>query len=803
MGKPGELYLLSDKSLPQAIIPGLISYCPSIDLVALSTTENHVSVYRLNGQLVYGVAQKPNDLRVDSLHWKPNGKLFAVAWSDGCVRLINAESGKTVHQFTNDHQVSKVTCMGWCSNKMINSTASSFCYISKEIEKFMQNENSDFLEDQVLPLDLPRDVSLIDIETSLPKLSTLPAGGDSEDIFCTRSSLDALISPFDPKDNDAVDVMIFGTKEGKIHIIIYDSFFIGSFESPLSVKGSACYLTLHSSQEHSSTHALIFKHPDTENLFFVTMDLRFISASNRYLSLLASRSTALQNLLRYINQVQALILAEWKASRELPDKFLRSINETLNQNYQCGIVQALCHSLATGHIYPPVKEWLMHEISERGHKRWEKAVLTGLGNLKRIIHENMLPALERFTVILSRFIGIAKFQPLNETVGFTSQHISLLMDTIACLHLIFSKILSQVVDEIDLFTYFSAWIRYEIDKLTSDFSSTLAEDTTEKESLIDHSKVFFYLQTILTCTPLADHFRESLSLDDTSEFSQTQEPLFEIISQHLKNKNQGLDYNKSVLSVKFHCDELSIKAVNLFQRIAGSEKCNVIFGKEIPIGIAEPHTPMDLRLEMKDMSTFPSYFAFVPKGMPNCVRVVRVKIPLKKDDSLYDCLESFTIQLGEGSVEDIKYFDGDSLFILWKSDQESTKLLNLPYKEAVKATSLQATNYVELTSDLKLEYSPYIHTPSYNSLSASNITRPDIFIETKNVTKYFSKYEIPSEDHQFKPEYLSVRKILGKNHYQHYEQMTKLKTNTEDDQRIILLDQGGFHYRVYSTTKTI
>ncbi|KHJ35645.1 putative anaphase-promoting complex component cut20 apc4 [Erysiphe necator] len=731
MGKPGELYLLSDKSLPQAIIPGLISYCPSIDLVALSTTENHVSVYRLNGQLVYGVAQKPNDLRVDSLHWKPNGKLFAVAWSDGCVRLINAESGKTVHQFTNDHQVSKVTCMGWCSNKMINSTASSFCYISKEIEKFMQNENSDFLEDQVLPLDLPRDVSLIDIETSLPKLSTLPAGGDSEDIFCTRSSLDALISPFDPKDNDAVDVMIFGTKEGKIHIIIYDSFFIGSFESPLSVKG------------------------------------------------------------------------KWKASRELPDKFLRSINETLNQNYQCGIVQALCHSLATGHIYPPVKEWLMHEISERGHKRWEKAVLTGLGNLKRIIHENMLPALERFTVILSRFIGIAKFQPLNETVGFTSQHISLLMDTIACLHLIFSKILSQVVDEIDLFTYFSAWIRYEIDKLTSDFSSTLAEDTTEKESLIDHSKVFFYLQTILTCTPLADHFRESLSLDDTSEFSQTQEPLFEIISQHLKNKNQGLDYNKSVLSVKFHCDELSIKAVNLFQRIAGSEKCNVIFGKEIPIGIAEPHTPMDLRLEMKDISTFPSYFAFVPKGMPNCVRVVRVKIPLKKDDSLYDCLESFTIQLGEGSVEDIKYFDGDSLFILWKSDQESTKLLNLPYKEAVKATSLQATNYVELTSDLKLEYSPYTHTPSYNSLSASNITRPDIFIETKNVTKYFSKYEIPSEDHQFKPEYLSVRKILGKNHYQHYEQMTKLKTNTEDDQRIILLDQGGFHYRVYSTTKTI
>lgn len=801
MEKQKELFLISDKSLSQIVKPGLISYCPSIDLVALCTVENHVSVYRLNGQLVYGAAQKPNDLQVDSIQWKPNGKLFATAWSDGYVRLICAESCKTVHQFSNDHQVSKVTCMGWCSNKTINSTASNCINDIRGIEKLIQDDNKDFCEDPSLLLDLPRDLSLIDIEISLPKLSTLPAGGDSDDIFCTRSSLDALISPFDPKDNYAVDVMVFGTKEGRIQIIIYDSFFIGSFESPVSVNGSSCFLTLHSSQEYSSTHALIFKHPETENLFFVAMDLRFISASNGNLSLLASRSTALQNLLRYVFQVQTLMFTEWKASRELPDKFLRSINETLNEEYKCDIVQALCHSLATGHVYPPVKEWLMHEISERGHKRWEKAVLSGLGNLKRIIHENMLPALDRFTVILSRFFGIAKFQPIGVGIGFTCQHISLLMDTIACLHLLSSKILSQVVDEIDLFISFSAWLRYGIDQLTSDFSSTLADDTTDKESLIDHSKVFFYIQTILTCTPLADHFTDSPSLEEFKTFSQAPTPMFESVSQHLKKQRQGLVYKKSILCLKFHCDELSIRATSLFKGIAGSEKCNVIFGKQCPIGMAEPDSPMDLKLAMQDLSTFPSYFAFVPKGMPHCVRIIRVKLSLQNGISSYDCLGSYTVQLGEGSIKDIKFFDENDLLVLWRFDQESTKLLNLPYREADKATIHQAANYTELTNDLNLKYSPFIPNSPLNPSHAADISKPDIFIKTQNVPQLFSKYEIPSEEIQFKPENLCVRKKFDGNQYQHLELMTKSKST--DNQRIVLLDQERFRYKVFSTSRIL
>jgi anaphase-promoting complex subunit 4 len=185
-------------------------------------------------------------------------------------------------------------------------------------------------------------------------------------VFSSRSSLDALFRPFDPKDNDAVDVMVVGTKEGHIHLTIYDSFVIGSFESPLLVEGERPYLVLHASNEQYSTHGLLMKSPGPIGaLYIVPMDLRFISASSQYLSLLASRSTALQNLLRYINQVQGLMASEWKATQELPGRFLRNINETLGGKGNRDIVQALYHSVAIGDTFPEVREWLVDELAER------------------------------------------------------------------------------------------------------------------------------------------------------------------------------------------------------------------------------------------------------------------------------------------------------------------------------------------------------------------------------------------------------------------------------------------------------
>jgi anaphase-promoting complex subunit 4 len=164
--------------------------------------------------------------------------------------------------------------------------------------------------------------------------------------------------------------MVVGTRDGHIHLSIYDSFLVGLFPPLLSSSGAddiKAQMILHAAHKFYSTHALLLNSSSNSkhSLYFVQMDLRFVSASSEYLSLLASRSTTLENLLRYINQVQTLMSTEWQASQDLPRKFLRNINETLQERHGCDVVQAMYHSVATGHTFPVMREWLVDELAER------------------------------------------------------------------------------------------------------------------------------------------------------------------------------------------------------------------------------------------------------------------------------------------------------------------------------------------------------------------------------------------------------------------------------------------------------
>lgn len=49
------LSLVAEKSLPTKCKPNLLTYCPTMDLIALvSAQDEQLSVYRLNGQRVFG-----------------------------------------------------------------------------------------------------------------------------------------------------------------------------------------------------------------------------------------------------------------------------------------------------------------------------------------------------------------------------------------------------------------------------------------------------------------------------------------------------------------------------------------------------------------------------------------------------------------------------------------------------------------------------------------------------------------------------------------------------------------------------
>lgn len=188
-------------------------------------------------------------------------------------------------------------------------------------------------------------------------------------VFTLRTGIEFLFQSPNPEDYDRINVMIVGTSDGKLQLSIHDSFIIGNFLCPISDTPKPLQLLGHTSHPQVPTHVLLLaeKHKDPEEIVLVPMDLPFILSSPINLSLLASKLTTLQKLLRYLKQTQLHMQVEYKNTRELPNRFIRSVAGDLEgmEDGPMDIISALYHTVMTGHAHEPVREWLVDSLAER------------------------------------------------------------------------------------------------------------------------------------------------------------------------------------------------------------------------------------------------------------------------------------------------------------------------------------------------------------------------------------------------------------------------------------------------------
>jgi anaphase-promoting complex subunit 4 len=234
-------------------------------------------------------------------------------------------------------------------------------------------------------------------------------------------------------------------------------------------------------------------------------------------------------------------------------------------------------------------------MSRQGHKRWDKAVISGLENLRGLVHENFIPALERCGIILSRLLGIARFHDSRESIGFTAPQILKLMDIVSCLTVVAHNILLCVMDELEYFATFSVWLRLQIDQLAS---STPSDELTEKEANMDNAKVLTYIQRYLVSSPLSLYFGDVTREDYARDEKLTEDgaSLLEMLDKQLKRHEAGQPYMKALPHVDFLVNYLTSRANAVFREIAEAEKRGVRFGQPADISIGEKIWKQDLHL---------------------------------------------------------------------------------------------------------------------------------------------------------------------------------------------------------------
>ncbi|KAL8718729.1 MAG: hypothetical protein Q9225_004170 [Loekoesia sp. 1 TL-2023] len=170
------LKMLAEKTLQAPINPELLAYCPTMDLLALATANEHIDVFRTNGQKVFGVKRNESTTRITDIKWKSDGQSLAVAF-DRSMCIASAYTGKVMYE--KDHSTpSPICCLGWACNftdtAPMQSTISSIDN-SLTLDEFIGSAKG--AGDTQRVTSLPVELGFMDIASTLPKLSALPIGG--------------------------------------------------------------------------------------------------------------------------------------------------------------------------------------------------------------------------------------------------------------------------------------------------------------------------------------------------------------------------------------------------------------------------------------------------------------------------------------------------------------------------------------------------------------------------------------------------------------------------------------------------
>lgn len=222
--------------------------------------------------------------------------------------------------------------------------------------------------------------------------------------------------------------------------------------------------------------------------------------------------------------------------------------------------------------------------------------MSGLESLRSLVHENFLPALDRCSIILSRLRGLAHFYDTRDDIGFSVVQINRVMDIVASLTLVGHKILVMVMDELDNFTAFSTWLRFQIDRLATPASA--GEELTEKEATLDVGKVLAYIERYLTASPMAVFFDEISSDDYKTDWEHLEDgrSLLDVLDKQLRRREEGHASMKALPHVEFLISYATSRSNKIFEGIAGGQKRRVRFGKAMTLSNGQPISHVDMKM---------------------------------------------------------------------------------------------------------------------------------------------------------------------------------------------------------------
>jgi anaphase-promoting complex subunit 4 len=405
----------------------------------------------------------------------------------------------------------------------------------------------------------------------------------------------------------------------------------------------------------------------------------------------------------------------------------------------------------------------------QGHKRWEKAVASGYEIVRRLTHECLLPALERCEVLLSRLIGLSKFQKLSEVLGLETSDLNAIVETLDCLHLLAHQIIITANEELTQFHAFSRWLRHQIEMLSAEPMSQTLEELMEKTDLVEYPLTLKYIRGALTKSSLRNYIQQLPMMGfarppppSEDNWAPTDGDTRSFYDKFKKLLNQQIKASADAEPVELPklnnlTKRLGLQFEKVFSQIAVTQKRGILHRSPLTLHRECDKTVLDSTMRYEDVGSGEQlsviYVASRLATSKHLLHIYRAVLDVENGVSSTREARVGVINLHDGIIRQVHFAEGNNMMVLWSNN--GMWCLHHKVNPNLSNSSLPAvgTSYV---LQLPFQPPPQVYTPG----SAYQFTINYHDVHHADVVKERTDVDISSLQlvkHQFAPKARPIR----------------------------------------------
>lgn len=429
----------------------ILSWCPTMDLLAISMNRMSIWVFRINGERIYSINNKSLILDVS---WNPNGKFFCVSGIDGFCKFYDSNSGKLTNTIKSEQK--SINLINWCYHKF-----------QEEPGKFDNLFKVDILAN------LPKLSLNNEISTNINASNT--SGNNNNYQLDVINDTESLLS-----------FMITVRSHSELSITFNGLFTVDSIKCPEHLK-----FVCHANNSNLLSQYFLVKNQHDSSLCLLKMYLDIPDGDylRNYMMEIIQQSCKIKSIMNYINEQLLLLNEEVKPFIQLFDRHLSNLKDSLyssvdlttnfptNQELKCKVINTLFDLLLTGLVPTNLKDFWLNQLGERGLKKLSKIGNSTYDLIRKVCFNQLVSSLERLLIILNLLQGLVKWlesmdiinNGINGYLGLDSKSINLLVVLTKDLLKYFYRLIWDINEEQKLFNEFINWVKIGIiDKLVKE-----------------------------------------------------------------------------------------------------------------------------------------------------------------------------------------------------------------------------------------------------------------------------------------------------------------------------------------------